>query len=197
MLLRPTLLSVISMNESIGPYREMTMKEGKYYYAIIDRLCILKPVGNIIYTLSPDADVFLTKLFTDNTADDILFDMMDTEYIDSTNLGILARISKVHARPDERKYTIISTRRVINEILFNLNFDKIFTIITEPVLLDGKMEQLPRAEKRNADLAPILLKAHRFLMSMNDSNKSKFREVVEFLKEDMKKRAKKPAGPTG
>jgi anti-anti-sigma factor len=170
------------------------MTEGTYYFAIIDRLCILKPVGNIIYTLSPDADTFLNKLFTDNRADDILFDLTDTEYIDSTNLGILARISKVHCRPDERKYTIVSTRRVINEILFNLNFDKIFTIITEPVLLNGKMELLPHSEKKHTDLAPILLKAHRFLMSMNEANKSKFREVVEFLKDDMKKHGRKAFG---
>jgi anti-anti-sigma factor len=171
--------------------RKIAMKEGRYYYAITERLCILKLVGCITLKLSADADAFLTGIFSRGAIDDILIDLTETQYIDSTNLGILARLNKKEWKRGDKRYTIVSTNQSVNEILFNLNFDRIFEIVTEASALDHPLQPLPPDADQNRDVAAVLLKAHRYLMSMNDANRAKFYEVVEFLKEDMRKKGRR------
>ncbi|MFP4417623.1 MAG: STAS domain-containing protein [Fibrobacterota bacterium] len=160
------------------------MKEGKFLFTIFEKICVIKPVGNINYTISQEFDTFLRQVFTDSSIHSFIIDMRETEYIDSTNLGLLARIQEHSLSRLHTRVTIISTNPFITEILTNLGFDRIFDMITEAPSINDCMHEVPHEECCREKVAPIMLKAHRYLMSINEKNRQMFRNVVNYLEEE-------------
>ncbi len=160
------------------------MQEGKYLFAIADSVCMLKPVGDITYAISADLDTFLQEVFTDAGISGFIIDLTETEYIDSTNLGLLARIheysrTRLHSRP-----VIVSTKKQINEILNSLGFDRIFEMIQTP-LQELKLSEIEHIDAQKENLGRIMLCAHQTLMQMNEQNRQCFRNVVDYLRRDI------------
>ncbi len=160
------------------------MKEGKFLFTIFENACVIKPVGNINYTISQDFDTFLRQVFTNESVKSFLIDLRETEYIDSTNLGLLARIQEFSNSRLHSKATIISTNPMITDILTNLGFNRIFELITQAPSMDNCMNEVPHEDCRREKIAPIMLRAHRYLMSICEENKIAFQNVVQYLEEE-------------
>ena len=56
-----------------------------------------------------------------------IIDLMDTEYMDSSALGMLLLL-RDHAGSDKSKVMIINCDKVTKEVLDMANFDKLFTV---------------------------------------------------------------------
>jgi anti-anti-sigma factor len=93
------------------------MEPGKYLYARHHDICFLKFTGHITYTTSPDLDRFLVGLFGKPDFLNILVDLSETSGIDSTNLGLLARIARFTLDQLGKKTVVVSTRPDINRVL--------------------------------------------------------------------------------
>jgi anti-anti-sigma factor len=114
------------------------MDAGNVLYANHDGLVVFKFVGEIRYTMgdsyrvSASLDAFLDDLFESKDFENILIDLTETDSIDSTNLGLLAKIAQFTERHYGRKPTIISTNEDINAILDSVGFDQVFTTPRSP-----------------------------------------------------------------
>jgi anti-anti-sigma factor len=158
--------------------------EGRFLFAVADSICILKPVGNITYTISPNLDAFLRKAFTSPDIKGFVIDLTETEYIDSTNLGLLARIHE-HSRVRlGSRPAIVSVKPAINDILDNLGFHKIFDMIYNPVREPG-LSPVENADEQHEGIGRIMLQAHQCLMRLNEHNRQCFRDVVEYMRRDV------------
>ena len=104
-----------------------------------------------------------------------VIDLTQTESIDSTNLGLLARIAnRMHERGGPR-VTIVSHRQDINEVLLTMGFDE-----EVPSAGNGTRPLTTLAPDRN-NLGRTMLMAHRTLMALNDRNRDQFADVVSLL----------------
>ncbi|MBD3390804.1 MAG: STAS domain-containing protein [Chitinivibrionales bacterium] len=162
--------------------------QGHFLYGILGTTCIIKAVGNINYRIGGSFDRFISKLFADNAIEDFLIDLTEAEYIDSTNLGLLARIQVFSVERLSRRPTVISTNPAINGILRNLGFDRLFTIVDTATIQAGNLHELPAAGQDEAEMRKTLLSAHRYLASTSKENAIAFREVVELLERDARGR---------
>ena len=70
------------------------MDNGKVLHASHDDIHVLRFIGDIRYTLSPSIDRFLKEIFSGSPPAGFVIDLTETDSIDSTNLGLLARIAK-------------------------------------------------------------------------------------------------------
>ena len=129
------------------------MQDGKILYAIVDGTCILKLVGAIIYSLSPGFDSFLDKIVQDKEVDSFTIDLTETSYIDSTNLGLLAKLPKFSPDQSSGPPTLISNQDSINEVLHNVGFPKIFNIIDYQDEKDSLLTELPKIESGQENLS--------------------------------------------
>lgn len=163
------------------------MEGGKVLYARHKNIYVLKMEGKIRYTISADIDRFLTVLFKQDDFQDMLIDLTDTVYIDSTNLGLLAKAAKFMKKKFNKKITIIAPFKGIIELLNIVGFDSIFLILTQPEPLNGDLQELPHMPAGEKETARVMLEAHRYLIELNSRNQEVFKDIVELLEEELGK----------
>lgn len=69
------------------------MERGRYFVAEREGITFIRMVGNLKYTGSSGFDMFLDD-FLSQEYRDVVVDLSDAVFIDSTNLGLLARIAE-------------------------------------------------------------------------------------------------------
>jgi anti-anti-sigma factor len=126
-------------------------------------------------------DAFLRSLLGRDDFRSVLVDLTDTEGIDSTSLGLLAKLSLETQRRFDLIPTLVSTNPDITRVLRTMGFDDIFHIIEEPLSDAGQLGELPTLETDEDDVRQRVLDAHRVLMNLNDENRESFRDLVSAL----------------
>jgi hypothetical protein len=77
----------------------------------------------------------------------------------------------------------------ISDLLENLGVAHLFNVISTPEISGQKFESLS-SENENvsrADVTRTCLEAHKTLMALSPANADKFKDVAQFLAEDLKK----------
>jgi anti-anti-sigma factor len=163
--------------------RETVMEDGKYLYGRFEDVCVIKPIGHITFRASSHLDSLINRLQNDEAVQGYIIDLTETRYIDSTNLGLLAKVQDLSMRRLSKPPTVISNSPSINETLVGLGFDRIFDIVSHGAFLHdtGFSEE---HDCSGRPLAQILLNAHRYLASLSDHNADMFRDVIAFLEKD-------------
>jgi anti-anti-sigma factor len=170
------------------------VNEGRILYAKVDHTYVLKFLGDVRYTIAAPLGAFIRQLQEQSDFDDILIDLTETEGIDSTSLGLLARIANLVQGRFHHKTTLLSTNRNVNHTLATVGFYDVFNIGNHPVVAGTRGRALPPVEDRERETTQAILEAHRTLASLNESNREVFRDVLEALEYDPARREKR--GPT-
>ena len=142
---------------------------------------VLRFVGDIRYTLTPSIDRFLENIFAGSKPAGFVIDLTETDSIDSTNLGLLARLAKRMQALDPRRITIVSNRTDINSVLNSMALDEVFDIVEDTCLETDATQEVPQEDTDRETLAHTLIEAHRALMDLNERNREMFRDVVASL----------------
>ena len=161
------------------------MTDGKILYAKVDNRYFIKFTGTLRYNISRGLDAFLDKMFEDPALEDVLIDMSEAEYLDSTNLGLLVKIASQTQKRFKRKVTLFSTNPNINFLLDNMGLSQVFIIVDKPDFTAENLQSIPDLQDTEKERARVILEAHRLLMSMNDKNRDTFKNIVELLEKDI------------
>ena len=162
------------------------MADGKVYFAEQDGTCVIRFQGAISYTLGNALDRFLDELFARGGFTQIVVDLTPTESIDSTGLGLLAKIANLMRRRDGGKPLLFSSQPDINALLSNICLDEAFILCDE--IPDVELGQaLPVGNSSDVELAQTVLDAHRLLCEMNDNNRAMFQSVVDSFERELGK----------
>lgn len=165
------------------------MTEGQICFASHDDHYVLKFVGEIRCTLGCTFDRFLDELFNKARLEEIVLDLSEAEMVDSTCLGLMARVSNEMLESTGQKTTIISTNADINQVLESISFDLIFNITDQPLPpLEGAV-CLTVNDADTSCMADTVLTSHRLLSEINDENRETFHDVIESLETALEKKA--------
>ena len=158
------------------------MPSGHVTHAERDGVHVLRYFGRVDYMSAP-----AIKRFTDDLVGQkicgLVFDLSEAENLDSTNLGLLARVADRALSRCGCRSVIVSTREDINCVLASMGFDQIFTIVRDTAReaqgpAGEEIESTPTAE---AELRNVMIEAHRMLMGMSEAGRVQFEEVVKCL----------------
>ncbi|MBN2657536.1 MAG: STAS domain-containing protein [Spirochaetales bacterium] len=163
------------------------MNEGKYQFAECETFYLIKMSGNLKYTGSGGFDTFVENIFSRIDNKSVVIDLTESLYLDSTNLGILAKIADTMLSKFEKKTTIISSNPDITTLLTNIGFDDFFTILDESPVTETALSDISEMVTGDRGLALMMLEAHKALMELNDKNKSVFSSVVSLLQKEVEK----------
>lgn len=161
------------------------MADGRILVGDNDGVYLLKLIGDVRVTLCISADSFITRLLSDPEFKAVTVDLTEARGMDSTSLGILARLSietrKLHAlRP-----TILVTNPDLEKLLRVSGFAEEFVVIRSAEPTAVEVSEIPRrANMDEAELRRRVIEAHRTLMSMNAENAATFRDLVLALEEE-------------
>lgn len=159
------------------------MQPGQILVAEHNGVFVIKMLGDVRLTLCISFDQFIDDMFAHPDFKAVLFDLSAAEAIDSTTLGLMAKISLLGEERLGRYPVVLSTNDSINRILETMGFADIFTIVKDlhtPVQPTSALEPEPEncCEEQVKDK---VIEAHRYLMQMNEANEQTFTNLVNML----------------
>jgi anti-anti-sigma factor len=157
------------------------MSSGNVFYAEQSGVHVLRYVGDIRYTLGPSLDRFIEGLFCGPTPGGFIIDLRATQTIDSTNLGLIARIANRMQERSGPRVTIVSGGDGIQEMLECMGFDQIFDILPDIEAAPQAGQAVPIDQPDKTRVSTTVLEAHRVLMALNPRNRERFQDVVDLL----------------
>jgi anti-anti-sigma factor len=158
-----------------------TPEDGKVLYAAHGGVHILRYVGPVRYPLAPSVDRFVGQILESTPDAAFAIDLTQTSIIDSTNLGLLAKIANRVRAADGPRISIVSSRPDISQLLASMGFDEVFDIVENSSTPTPAGKQLQSDVPDRETLTQTVLETHRLLMELNDRNRVMFRDVVETL----------------
>ena len=163
------------------------MTSGKIQYSQECETFVLKLIGDVRLTLCTTLDKKLEMILQQPTLQSVIIDLSETEAIDSTSLGLLARLSIQAKKQLGIVPTILSPDDDINRTLFGMGLDQIFTIVSESKTPNRPLifYDLP-GDEDYSDQAMMekVITAHKMLMAMNENNRQEFGELVHRLEQE-------------
>jgi anti-anti-sigma regulatory factor len=164
------------------------VETSKILVARSGNLGFVKVVGRGSFQNSGCLKTFYLQLLKDNV-DKFVIDLDACTYLDSTFLGILLGLGlKLKAAGNGLLHILNASPRNV-ELLKNLGLDRLINIDAKPIDLNGvagqKLEALDCTVLTKAEAGPTILEAHETLMEFDPRNVPKFKDVVEFLREDL------------
>lgn len=157
------------------------MTTGKIQFAESEGTFVLKFVGDVRLTLCAALDAYIEKIFSVLTFNAIIIDLTETDGIDSTSLGLLAKLSILSKQKVGFLPTLVSNQDDMNRLLQSMGFDQVFNIVTEIAPTDAELEDLPGQLLSEELVKDKVLEAHRILMNLNEHNREAFRDLVSAL----------------
>lgn len=159
------------------------MTQGRILLGEHKGVYLLKFVGDVRVNLCVTMDTCLREVLDQEDFCSALIDLSETDGIDSTALGLLARLSLETKRRYGAVPTLVSTRGDITRILETMGFDDIFNLVDEPLACPSQLGERPLMECCEEDARQRVLDAHRILMALNDENRSRFQDLVTTLEQ--------------
>lgn len=140
--------------------------------------------GDVRLTLCTAVDAFLDRMFDDAGFRSVVVDLGQTESIDSTSLGLLAKLSIQVSKRFGYRPTLVSTRPDITRILLTMGLDDVFNLVEQPLVHSEQLGELACCAASEEEVRSRVLEAHHILMDMNEQNRAAFQDLVVTLEQD-------------
>ncbi|MDA1075101.1 MAG: STAS domain-containing protein [Proteobacteria bacterium] len=155
---------------------------GRILVASHEGIYVIKFVGDVRVTLCVAVEGFLDRMFRDQNFQSVLVDLSETQGIDSTSLGLLAKLSIQTVKRFGYLPTLISTSPDITRILLSMGFEDVFNIVTTPLRSAEQLGELPISTNLDEGVVRSkVIEAHQLLMNMNENNRLIFKDLVKDL----------------
>jgi anti-anti-sigma factor len=165
-----------------------TMKDPKAYYGHLDQSLVLVLKGQVRYMTARALRSFVDDVLAREGNDPMIIDLRELEAIDSTGMGLLARLGRTTLQHGRRSVIVCSVRDVIT-CLRSAAFDTLFIIVEQwPFEEEADVSEVPLESKEILPdaMGRVMLEAHRDLASMSDSNQRAFAGVIAALEADLR-----------
>lgn len=157
------------------------MQPGKILVAEHEGIFLVKMVGDVRLTLCSTIDDFFEKMFSNPAFLAVTIDVTEADGIDSTSLGLLAKLALQAKLRFQLIPSILSTNPNITRLLESMGFNKVFDIRKQPLNCADDFGELPVIACNEEDARCKILEAHQVLMGMNEKNHATFSELVTAL----------------
>lgn len=154
------------------------MHDGKVFYAVEQGLCVFKLVGDISYTSVAAWGVFAERVLGRDDVVDVLVDLSEARYIDSTNLGEMAKVAVIAHSRTGSKPAIVSANTEIDSVIRCMGLNVVFTLLDAAELPGAQLREVPGEVCDCSGQARRILSAHRQLCELSDRNRAIFSDVV-------------------
>jgi len=142
---------------------------------------VLKFIGEIRLYLCSTLDIIIDSMASNPEFKTVVIDLSETTIIDSTTLGLLAKIAVLAQKKSSFLPTIITTNPDVTRIIQTMGFNEIFIIMKEPASNIEELEELPILQATEQEVREKVLDAHLRLMELNESNREEFKDLVQAL----------------
>lgn len=150
----------------------------------------IKICGRANFSSSPDFKALLTGLQQKGFCHFII-DLGECVLMDSTFLGVLSGFGmkmNPNGAPNDRGVELHNPSNRVGELLENLGAAHLFKTTSGPLQLPANLKPCTPevTNPSHEEITRTSLEAHQTLMEMNPENVARFKDVAQFLAEDLK-----------
>ena len=161
------------------------MAQGKILAAAHEGVNLVKLVGDVRLTFSVSMDSYIESLMADEHFCAIVFDLTDAELLDSTTLGLMAKIAIQSNESKHHQPLLVCSDPNLNRLLDSMGITELCDLLHQLPdnycqIVGDHSQPLPSAADEEVVRAKVL-EAHCTLMSLNESNKETFKDLVQSL----------------
>ena len=157
------------------------MTEGRILVAEDKGVYLLKLTGDIRVTLCASISDYIEKIFSGDKAREVYVDLVDAEGLDSTTLGLLAKLAIYTQERFQIRTRMLCVSQDILRMFDAMDIAELFDIVgisDKPEL--APTEVIP-AELDEETLRQHVLEAHKLLVKLNPSLTSEFFDLITSL----------------
>lgn len=157
------------------------VQEGRILAASHNGAYVIRMLGDVRLTLCTSIDEYFQKMFDDPDFTSVWVDLCQVEGIDSTTLGLLAKLAlKVKERFDFQP-AIFSCDPGINRLLKSMGFQRLFELREETCTNTEDVLEIPQVAGKESEVKEKVIEAHQVLMGLSDENRAKFQDLINVL----------------
>ncbi|MGH1438807.1 MAG: STAS domain-containing protein [Cellvibrionaceae bacterium] len=148
---------------------------------------VIKMSGDVRLTLCVSFDECIEELTARDGFYTVLFDLSEAEGLDSTTLGLIAKLAMKSYAQNQKKPLVICSDAGIERLIMTMGLDDVCELIDKPpqdycevtdfISLD-KVDESHDEEQIKAKI----LESHCVLMELNESNRETFKDLVQTLR---------------
>lgn len=162
------------------------VSSGEILVADHQGIYVIKMKGDVRLTLCISFDECIEELISRQDFCSVLFDLSEVEGLDSTTLGLVAKLAVKSQEQKQEKPLIIGADTAIQRLLVSMGLDDLCEFIdTLPnnycETSDFVRLQAEGVSDENQIKAKVL-ESHCVLMGLNETNKETFKDLVQTLK---------------
>ncbi|MEH6568194.1 MAG: STAS domain-containing protein [Halioglobus sp.] len=146
-----------------------------------DGAYVIRLVGDVRLTLCATIDEYFQEMYDDPEFASVWVDLCEAEGIDSTTLGLLAKLALRVKEKFGLVPVIYSCDSGITRLLRSMGFQRLFELREEVSGQDGGGSEIPLVEGSEAAVKAKIVEAHRVLMNLNDENRARFQDLMTVL----------------
>jgi anti-anti-sigma factor len=160
------------------------MSSGRILVATVGHVPILKFSGDVRVLMSSALDNYCSSLYQKPVLERMIVDMTETQGIDSTALGLIAKMAIQLRNRFNVSPTIVSTNPDITRILKSMSIDLICNIVESMDSGETEFDELNQMDETEDTVRQKVIEAHQTLMALSDENKAEFQDLISVLKAD-------------
>ena len=156
-----------------------------FLYVNIEGRYIFKILGKATMKNSKNLSDFIDLNFDEII--DLSFEMSETTYMDSTFLGMIAKIAIELKTKKNKKLVVLNPSQEAKGFLKQTGITKFIDIINEEEIKSESLKAISLETNDNMnDKSRYILEMHEVLINLNDENKKVFKSVVDAMKKVVK-----------
>lgn len=157
------------------------MREGRILAASHKGAYVLRLEGDVRLTLCTTIDEYLQRMFDDPEFASVWIDLCEAEGIDSTTLGLLAKLALTVKEKFGFEPAIYSCESGINRLLKSMGFQRLFELHEEACSNLDDITEIPTVDGSEEAVKAKVIEAHRALMGISDENRARFKDLMAAL----------------
>jgi len=160
------------------------MSTGHVEYASLNGTHIFKLIGEVRAQSCISLDKLLNRIEQQQNVVGAIVDLTETTFIDSTVLGILAKLGLKLKQVHHIQAVMLSTNPDITTLANSMGLGQVFVILNyckEPLVCT---RELCEEEITHNTMLKTVLDAHKTLMQLNENNQNMFEPLVKQLQKE-------------
>ena len=144
---------------------------------------IVKMLGDVRLNLGVEFHHYIDEILSNDDVTSVVFDLENADVIDSTTLGLMAKIAITSQERSLSKPLAISPNASVRRLLETMGFSDLLAVIDDHNVADvdcsDTIDLTPSTDE--AECCCTVLAAHRALVELNSANEEKFKELIHTL----------------
>jgi anti-anti-sigma factor len=157
------------------------MQDGKILAASHNGAYVIRFEGDVRLTLCTSIDDYIQRMFDDPAFASVWVDLCSAEGLDSTTLGMLAKLALTVKERFGFQPAIFSCDAGINRLIKSMGFQQLFDLREEVCGAPEETTEIPVVEGSESEVKEKVIEAHKVLMELSSENRARFKDLLSAL----------------